>query len=259
LPEKVVTAKATNGLKIEVKPPIVIDLNAPVKPILAPETAIIPKAEIITPTLKTTPISIIKPTIGKPISQEITIPKTNEFQSRVFERMKAENPALEGDLNYDPIKLKEDTGRAVELITKDKQKAYDIAMGKEKSTEITSTAVNIALAEKALSEGNNTLYSKLIINRSLEQTRRGQEIVAEKGSVIDNSVSRYVKELISAKLDKLGKDYLTGLKDEFKKQSPKQKVMAKIDGEIGKLELTIKNKKLDVKTALSLLEKLTCI
>jgi len=51
--------------------------------------------------------------------------------------MKAENPSLEGDLGYDPIKQKADFEKAVNLIAKDKQKAYDIAMGKETSTEVT--------------------------------------------------------------------------------------------------------------------------
>ena len=246
-------------------------MKAPITPKTAPGEAIAPQFE------RSTKPGIegkwkIKPqesTTEIPLKQADTIPivetqskeykvKT-EFQSRVFERLKSENPALEGDLNYDPIKLKEDAGKAVDLIAKDKQKAYDIAMGKEKSGEITSTALNIALAEKALAEGDNALYAKLVTNRSLAQTRRGQELVAEKGSVTDNSTSRYVKELVAGKLDKLGKDYLSDLKDVFKKKSTKERAMNKIDNEVAKLEKNIKNKKVDVKTALSLLEKLTCV
>lgn len=186
--------------------------------------------------------------------------KTNEqLASRVFERMKAENPKLEGELGYNPIKLKEDAQKAVELIATDKQKAYDIAMGKETSTEITSTALNIAMAEKALQDGNYNLYTKLIKNRSLEQTRRGQEIVAERGSVSDNSTSKYVKELIASRLEALGKKYLSDLKDKLTKTTDKTRGMKIIDREIAKVERQIKIKKLDIKTAFKILDELTCI
>ncbi len=222
-----------------------------------------PKGSDIVPEKRTTEVaktvevkSEVPRTFESP--KEISTPKT-EFQSRVFQRLQAENPVLEGDLSYNPIKLKEDAARATELIAKDKQKAYDIAMGKEKSADITSTAVNITLAEKALSDGNTALYAKLVKTRSLEQTRRGQEIVSEKGSVKDNSTARYVKELISTRLEKLGKEFLSDITDKFNKKSNKERAMAKIDTEVTKLEKRIKNKKLDTKTALDLLDKLTCL
>lgn len=192
-------------------------------------------------------------------ANEGKIEADTQFKSRVFERMKAENPQLQGELKVDRVNMEKDISKAVDLITKDKQKAYDIAMGKEISNDITATSTNIALAEKALAEGNHDLYSKLVTKRSLDQTRRGQEIVAEKGSVTDNSTSRYVKELIASKLEKLGQDYLSNLKDPFKRKSTKERAMAKIDSEVSNLEAKIKNKKLDTKSALSLLDKLTCV
>ena len=99
------------------------------------------------------------------------------------------------------------------MIAESKQKAFDVAMGKETLPDITSTAVNIAMSEKALADGDMRLYGRLVRNRSLEQTRRGQEIVSERGSVTDNSTARYVKELVASRLDALGKNYLSGLKE----------------------------------------------
>lgn len=189
----------------------------------------------------------------------IEVKTDTQLNSKVFERMKAENPSLEGELGYDPIKLKADAEKAVELIAKDKQKAYDIAMGKETSTEMTSTGVNIALAEKALQEGNYDLYAKLIKNRSLEQTRRGQEISAERGSVTDNSTARYIKDLIASRLEKLGKSYLGNLKDTLRKRTGKTKATQVIDAEVAKLDKVIRNKKLTAKDALRLLDELACI
>ena len=186
-------------------------------------------------------------------------PKTEQLKGKVFERLQKENPQLTESGSTAKVNMQEDANRAVDLVAKDKQKAYDIAMGIEKSSDITSTSTNIALAEKALEEGNAKLYSELTVKRSLDQVRRGQEINAEKGSVSNNSTARYVKELISNKLEALGDNYLDNLKGNLKKGSTKNSGIAKIDGEVAKLESKIKNKSLDTKTALSLLDKLTCL
>jgi hypothetical protein len=215
-----------------------------------------PKEEVKNPFLEV----IKKEKIKKPTKIKEEIKPAEEFKSRVYDRLKEEYPdVLEGDVLVKRVNMEKDIQKAIDLVETNKQKAYDIAMGKETSSDILSTNVSIALQEKALQEGNTKLASKLITNRTLEQTRRGQEIVAEKGSVKNNSTSRYVKELISSRLDKLGKDYLGDLTDVFKKKSTKERAMSKIDNEVVKLEKSIKNKKLELKDALSLLDKLTCV
>lgn len=182
------------------------------------------------------------------------------FQSRVFERLKAENPeVLTGDLKANEVKLKQDLVKAVDLVAKDKQTAFDIAMGAKSSPDVLSTSANITLAEKALQDGNHELYSRLIQKRSLDQTRRGQEISAERGSVTDNSTARYVKELIASRLDKVGSEYLGDLKSKVTRVSNRTKATNKIDAEVRALETKIKTKKLDTKTAMALLDKLTCV
>lgn len=205
---------------------------------------------------------------SKPTQESQTTPKTEskvnpeqtKFQSRVYDRLKAEHPdILTDEAGYENIKLKEDAQRAVELLAKDKAQAYRIAMGAEASPDVTSTAVNIAMAEQALTEGNNSLYSQLVKNRSFEQTRRGQEIVAEKGSVTDNSTSRYVKELLQARLENAGKKYLDNLKELIgKKTSTKEKAQAKITAEVKIAKEKISNKELDMKEAQSLIDRLAC-
>jgi hypothetical protein len=179
--------------------------------------------------------------------------------------MKAENPAvLDEDLMFDEVKIKDEIEKATDLIAKDKQKAYNIAIGAEKSAEVTQTAVNIVMAEKALEDGNTELYSKLIKNRSLAQTRRGQEIVTEKASVTDNTTTKYVKELLSTRLEQLGKKYLMGLKDVTQKQGAKVEKGAKeqaiqtIDEETAKAQKAIEKKKLSIKKAQEIIDGLTC-
>jgi hypothetical protein len=179
--------------------------------------------------------------------------------SRVYERLQAEHPELDGKVQYTPIRLQEEADKAAKLIETDKQKAYRVAMGIESSDEITSTATNIAMAEKALADGNDKLYAQLTKNRSLAQTRRGQEIVSEKGSVTDNSTSRYVKELIATRLDKLGKNYLQGVEVGNKTLGKgKSKGIAAIDREVAKAQKKLTARTIDIHDAQSILDKITC-
>jgi len=197
----------------------------------------------------------------KPVVEPIKEIPLDQAQSRVYDRLRAEQPdMLKEDASYSVKNLKEEAAKAVELIATDKQKAFDIAMGSEKSPDVLSTSVNIALSEKALEEGNYTLYNTLVKNRSFEQTRRGQEIVAEKGSITDNSTTRYVKELISAKLSEVGKNYTEGLKESVsKKSSAKERGLKKIKDEVKKAKEKIsKTKELDLAEAQSIIDKLTC-
>lgn len=192
-----------------------------------------------------------------------------QFNSRVFERLQSEHSELQGDLKMDEVKLKEDAERAVELLATDKQKAFRIAMGAEQSDEVLSSSVNIAMAEKALEEGNNALFSQLVKNRSLAQSRRGQEIVAEKGSITDNSTTRYVKELLAARLEKLGERYLANIKLEKSngglgvsvksKVSNKKRAADIIKGEVQEVKKKISStKEMDLASAQKLIDSLAC-
>ena len=206
-----------------------------------------------------TTISKVETPIEVPKIDAPKTPEQTQFNSRVFDRMKAEHPELEGEAIANHIKLKEDIVHGTDILAKDKQEAYNIAMGKTQSSDVTSTSMNIIMSQKAMDEGNWKLASQLEINRSLAQTRRGQEIVSEKNSITNNSTSRYVKEVIANRLDKLSKKYLSDIGEVVGKESSKEKSMAVIDKQVATLETNIKTKKLDVKTAVSLLEKMRCL
>ncbi len=195
--------------------------------------------------------------------EKATNPEEKEavlIKSRVYERMKEETPeALRDDPSYQKVILKEDANRAINLIKEDKNKALRIALGFEESKDVLSTSVNIAMAERALAEGNIELYNRLTTKRSLDQTRRGQEIVAEKGSVTDNSVARYVKDLIQIKMQNASKNFLSNLSDKLlKKEGSRSKVTEKIDKEVAKIEKKLSKRELDLKEAQSFLDSLKC-
>lgn len=162
------------------------------------------------------------------IKQQVRLfPRDEKMQSAVLRRIHLEDPNVEGDATYIRKNQVEQTEKAIDLVATDKTKAYRIAMGIDEAPEdLTSTAVNIALAEKAREEGNYKLYSELTVKRSLEQTRRGQEIVAEKGSVSDNSLATYVKKLVASRLEKVGDKYTSGIeKAQNRKKTPKARAM----------------------------------
>lgn len=192
---------------------------------------------------------------------DVNLPHVDKLQSSVFKRLAAEHPELQGDVTYNEMNMKKDAENAVELLATDKEKAFRVAMGMEDAQNVTNTAVNIAMSEQALTEGNNKLYAQLIKNRSLAQTRRGQEIVAEKGSVTDNSTARYVKELINARLELAGKKYLGNIRltEKDVKISKKQSAQKLIDREVKKVKEKIKStKELDLAEAQKLIDSLAC-
>jgi hypothetical protein len=191
----------------------------------------------------------------------VATPEQTELNSRVFERLQAEQPEIvKGDATYAKKNLEVETSKAVDIIATDKQKAFDIAMGSEESAEVLSTSVNIALAEKALEEGNYTLYNTLVKNRSFAQTRRGQEIVAEKGSVSNNDTSQFVKELINSRLADVGKKYTTDIKETFKKSSAQKRGLDKIDAEVKKVKAKVsRNLEIDLAEAQAIIDKLACV
>jgi len=186
--------------------------------------------------------------------------ETTKFKSRVYERLAAERPdVLPENVEYERKTREDQVNKAIDLIKEDKQKAFDIAMGNIQSDELLATTVNIALAEQAKDEGNMSLYNTLTRNRSFAQTRRGQEMEAEKGSVSNNQASRFVKQLINSRLADLGKKYTTGIKETFKKSSAQKLGLEKIDTEVKKTKEKIKKtKELDLSEAQAIIDRLTC-
>lgn len=207
------------------------------------------------------------PKEAKQLESHANKKKPDALASRVYDRLKSEVPEkMRENVAYNEINLKKDAEKAVSLIARNKERALKIALNMEEPPAgQTATAINIALAEKARLEGNYQLYSDLVKSRSLEQTRRGQEIVAEKGSISDNSMDRYVKELISARLTKLGKNYLSDARDmvsNIKKRenmSPNQRGLERIKSETKiAMEKVKKGKMFDLAEAQKFIDSLAC-
>lgn len=197
-----------------------------------------------------------KSEIAKRIDQIIPDKKTQKLENRVYARLKDNvSKELQEDVAYGTKSLKQQAKSSIELIDKNPERAYRVALGLEQPKgNQTSASVNIALAEKARIDGNMQLYADLLKNRSIAQTKRGQEIVAEK-LLTDNSVDRYVKEAINNRLESKSSDIFTP--DLLKKSGKsKSKVLNNITEQAKKA--THKIKDFDINETQKFIESITC-
>lgn len=131
----------------------------------------------------------VKPTL-------VEKPKTKA--SKAFERAKSRlAEEFQEDLSYTRIRLDDQMAKAFELVDTNPAYAKAVALGLEQPPlDITDTAISLAVAERAKDEKNYALQADVEKARSLRQTRRGQEIVLERGRVDENSPEFFVRELI---------------------------------------------------------------
>ena len=167
-------------------------------------------------------------------------------ESRAYQRLKEElevsNPDIFEKIKDDPkllynrVNQQFDFENAAKLVEDSPEKAYRIAMGIEAPPEGQREAsVSLVLADRALGENNLDLWKDLETSRSLRQTRRGQELVAERGRFDMNSPHHFVQELLSRRLEKVGGKITTELKKELLSQK-KDKVLSKKEAAMGMID-----------------------
>lgn len=150
------------------------------------------------------------------------------------------------DVNYNRLNLAKDAENAMELVSKDYQKALRVAKGLEAAPEgQTETAISIALADKAGRDGNFKLQSNLESSRSLRQTRRGQEIVSERGRFNDNSPHRYIADIIDRRMRAKGNSLKNIDFADIKSivSGAKKRTIAAIDAQTEKLQKVLKQER----------------
>lgn len=207
------------------------------------------------PSVKPQPNAELNKEAQTPVGQgKITESKA---YSRVIDRLSEESQL---DVNYNKLNLKEDAEKALNLVTEDPNQATRIALGLEKPPAgQTETAISIALADKAFRDGNMELASQLEASRSLRQTRRGQEIVSERGRFSDNSPYFYMRELMDRRLKTLGTSVKSAIKEAAgKANSAKQAAMEKIDEKTAQLKARLKKDQKKIKAAQDIIDALRC-
>jgi hypothetical protein len=192
--------------------------------------------------------------VKNPVKTEGDIKKSRAFD-RVKERLGNEYQNLEA--NYNKLNLEKDTAKALEFIDQNPVEAKKIALGMRSAPEgITETAISIAVAEKALEDGDYGLQAKVEKSRSLRQTRRGQEIVAERGRFNENSPHYFIQQVLAARTEKAVKE---GFRFLNKNKSPKSELInEKINQGTENIKRTMKKKFSNVELAQKIIDDLTC-
>lgn len=161
---------------------------------------------------------------------------------------------------YNTLNLEKDAEAAAALIEKDPKQALRIAFGVEPPPAgQTDTAISIALANKMGDEGNLKLQTMLEVSRALRQTRRGQEIVSERGRFNQDSAQAHVRELLARRLENIGNNFSDeALKVVGKKGSAKERAVKKIDKRTDVLKQRLTKEQTKIRVAQEILDALTC-
>lgn len=190
----------------------------------------------------------------KPVKTKGEVKRSRAFQ-RVQERL---GEYADFDVNYNRLNLADDTAKAMEFVEKYPKEAKRIALGMQGAPEgVTETAISIALAEQASENKDYALQAQLERSRSLRQTRRGQEIVAERGRFNENSAHFFMQQVLAARIERAGKtkfQFLTRNKAETKAQG----VEAKIKEGTENIKQTVKRKLSAADLAQSVIDSITC-
>ena len=106
------------------------------------------------------------------------------------------------DVTYTPIKIADQMAKAFTLLETNPDLAKAIALGFEQPPlDITDTAISLAVAEQAREEGDYDLQAQAERTRSLRQTRRGQELVMERGRVTEDTPDFFIKKVLNRRME----------------------------------------------------------
>lgn len=202
---------------------------------------------------------VIRNSSQKMAEQKPVKTKGEVKQSRAFKRVQERlGEFADFDVNYNRLNIAKDTANALEFIEKYPIEAKKIALGLMGAPEgITETAISIALAEQADEKGDHALQAQLERSRSLRQTRRGQEIVSERGRFNENSPHFFMQQVLAARLENAGKTRFRFL---TKKRGEKVATGAEAKMKEGAeaIKATVKKKLSAADMAQSVIDKLTC-
>lgn len=188
----------------------------------------------------------------KPVKTKGEVKRSKAFQ-RVQERL---GEYADFDVNYNRLNLADDTAKAIEFVEKNPKEAKRIALGLQGAPEgVTETAISIALAEKAAESKDYALQAQLERSRSLRQTRRGQEIVAERGRFNENSPHFFMQQVLAARLERAGK---TKFKFLSKNKGKSDVVEGRIKEGTEGVKQTVRKKLSAADLAQSVIDSITC-
>lgn len=131
--------------------------------------------------------------------------RISKAYSRVKDRLAEQ---YQNDVTYTSIKIHDETAKAMEVIKQNPEYAKKVALGLElPPIDVTDTAIAIAVAEKAREDKDYQTQADAEKERSLRQTRRGQEIVMERGRVDENSPAYFIKQVLDRRKELIAQNF----------------------------------------------------
>lgn len=202
---------------------------------------------------------VIKNTSQNSVEKKPVKTKGEVKNSRAFKRIQERlGEYADIDVNYNRLNLAKDTANALEFIEKNPKEAKKIALGLMGAPEgVTETAISIALAEQASQNKDYALQAQLERSRSLRQTRRGQEIVAERGRFNENSPHFFMQQVLAARIENAGKQKFRFFSKK-KSETVANSAEAKMKEGSEAIKQTIKKKLTAADLAQNVIDSLTC-
>lgn len=189
-----------------------------------------------------------------PVESNNETKKSAAYQ-RVTERL---GQYAQDDVTYNRMSIADDAAKAIEFVETNPEIANKIALGAELAPEgITDTAISLAASEQAFKSGNYELAGRLEASRSLRQTRRGQEIVAERGRFNDNSPQHFIGQVLDARM--AAADNAKIVYKLFNKgETTKSRVTERISSEARQAKKVLTVDQIKLEKAQSIIDMLTC-
>lgn len=173
--------------------------------------------------------------------------------SRVYDRFSFDNESV----NYDPVILEEQAQMATNLVENDIEKARKIIDGELPLDEdMLRTPLLIAYEDKMAELGNIEEYNRVRFMHSLEQTRRGQELVSENIGLQDwSNPSYWLNKIEDERYETASKKLNLSLKDSKGESiSPKIALENWISERVKRLEKEIKEGREDLESAKAIIK-----
>lgn len=217
-----------------------------------------------------------KTTIPKAVSKPIMTKGGKEVKSKAFAKMldrvkgdaqKQQNlldvldmmEQIEGESAlYTQMNIADQVALGFQFVEENPASAKRIAQGLEAPPAgVTQTAISLAYSSKMKEEGNMQAYLDAEKTRMLQQRRRGQEIVMERGRVDDHSAEHFISQVIDARMAMAGKKMFakpTGKEVETRIQKGQERVRQEADA----LSKQLSRQQLDMAAAQKIIDGIIC-
>lgn len=217
-----------------------------------------------------------KTAIPKAVSKPIMTKGGKEVKSKAFAKMlervkgdaqKQQNlldvldmmEQIEGESAlYTQMNIADQVALGFQYVEENLASAKRIAQGLEAPPAgVTQTAIALAYSSKMKEEGNMQAFLDAEKTRMLQQRRRGQEIVMERGRVDDHSAEHFISQVIDARMAMAGKKMFakpTGKEVETRIQKGQERVRQEADA----LSKNLTRQQLDMAAAQQIIDGIIC-